>query len=367
LTVTKAFGVGIIGFEPDRSWGALAHAPALRALPDFEIVAVATRRQESSAIAAAALGLSKGYDSPEALVLDSAVQVVAITVKVPEHRRLVELALAAGKHVYCEWPFGNGIQEALAMAEKAGKSKGRVAVGLQARMAPAVDFARTLIADGYVGEVLSTTLIGSGMQWGCVVDRPNAYILDRRNGATMLTIPVGHTLDAVCHCLGEFAALSAVATVRQPEVLRLDTGEILQKTAADQIAVTGVLKSGTVVAVHYRGGMTRGTGLLWEINGAEGDLRITGAGGHAQIVDLSISGARGSDREMKMLDIPGGHRWTPPELTGPAINVAQAYHRFAEDIRSGTRTCPDYNDAVIRHRMIAAIEEAASRECRIEL
>src|SRR5207249_11512965 len=66
--------------------------------------------------------------------------------------------------LYCEWPLGNGLQEAEKLAALA-KKKGVLAVaGLQARSAPSVAYVRDLIRQGYVGEVLSTTLIGSGMR-----------------------------------------------------------------------------------------------------------------------------------------------------------------------------------------------------------
>lgn len=360
-------GVGLIGFEPARSWAAAAHAPALRALPDYDIVAVATRRRESADAAAAALGLDKGYDDAFALIADPKVDLVAVTVKVPAHYALVEAALAVGKHVYCEWPLGNGLDEAVAMAALARKAKGSAVVGAQARMAPTMRHARALIAEGYVGEILSTSLLGSGMQWGDTVDRANAYIIDAANGATMLSIPLGHTADALCYLLGEFVSLSATATIRQRDVRLIETGEMLVKTAYDQIAVSGVLESGALASIQYRSGMPRGTGLLWEIQGTKGELRITGKGGHAQIVDTVLYGAQGTERDMKPLPLPPEHRWAPPELSGPAVNVAQMYAAFAQDIRDGTRQCPDFDAAVIRHRMIDAIERSVHFGRRVDL
>ena len=44
------------------------------------------------------------------------VDLVVVTVKVPHHRELVPSALEAGKHVYCEWPLGNGLAEARKLA-----------------------------------------------------------------------------------------------------------------------------------------------------------------------------------------------------------------------------------------------------------
>ena len=360
-------GVGIVGIEAGRSWAAVAHLPALRALPDYEVRAVATRRQESAEAAASAFGIPLAFGDSAEMFADPRVDLVAVTVKVPHHLELVRAALAAGKHVYCEWPLGNGLDEGIAMAEQARQAGIACAVGMQARMAPVMDYVHKLVRDGFVGKVLSTTLVGSGMQWGNEVDAPNAYIVDKANGATMLTVPMGHTLDAVCHCLGEFRSLSATAAIRQPVVTRTDTGEMLTKTAEDQIVIAGELQGGAIAAIHYRGGSSRGVKLLWEINGSEGDLQVTAQGGHAQIFDLALAGARGEDRELRPMSVPAAHRWVPETLVGPAVNVAQMYARFSSDLRDGSRLCPGFDDAVRRHRMVAAIEQAMSSGQRVLL
>lgn len=360
-------GVGIIGYEVGRSWAAVAHVPALRALPDYEIRAVATTRRESAEIAAKDIGIDRAYDDAHRLIADPDVDLVVVTVKVPHHRELVEAAVAAGKHIFCEWPLGNGLAEAESLAEQVRVANIRAVIGLQARVAPAICRVRQLLAEGYIGEVLSTTIVASGMQWGGIVDRPNAYIVDRANGATLLTIPFGHTVDAMCDLLGEFRSLSATTAIRQPVVTRTDTGEQLTKTAEDQIVVSGRLESGAVAAIHFRGGVSRGAKLLWEINGSEGDLQLTADGGHAQIYDLSLSGARGDETAVAPLAIPDDCRWVPASLAGPAVNVGQLYARFAAGLRDGGKAYPDFEDAVTRHKMIAAIEDAAARGRNVEI
>src|SRR5207248_418340 len=116
------------------------------------------------------------------------------TVKVPHHRELVSAALAAGKAVYCEWPLGRDLADAQAMTALAAEQGVRTAVGLQARQAPAIEYAQQLLQGGYVGEVLSTTMIGVSVP-GDIVVQPNAYMLDKTNGANALTIAAGHSLD----------------------------------------------------------------------------------------------------------------------------------------------------------------------------
>lgn len=363
---SQKIGVGIIGVEPDCSWSAVAHIPALRAIPQYDIVALSTTRQESATAAAKRYEVAHAFDNHRALVSHPDVDLVVVTVKVPHHMELVTSAIDAGKSVYCEWPLGNGLDEALRMADHAKRRRIYAAVGLQARAAPVIGYVRDLIAEDYLGEVLSTTLIGSGMNWGAFVERRNAYTLDRTNGATLLTIPFGHTIDAVCHVLGEFTDVTALMANRRISSTMVESGGSVPMSAEDQIVVSGRLQGGAVVSVHYRGGMTRGTGLLWEINGTKGDLQITALGGHGQLFDLSLAGASGNDQALKPLEVPRKY-WRAPTIPGPAYNVAQMYVRLADDIRLGTHDCPGFDEAVNRHKLIAAIETSAASGKRVSL
>jgi predicted dehydrogenase len=262
--------------------------------------------------------------------------------------------------VYCEWPLGNGLKEAEAMAATAKKQRVLAVAGLQARSAPSVAYVRDLIEQGYVGEVLSTTLIGSGMGWGPTVEPFNAYLNDKDNGATMLAIAVGHAADALCYCLGEVRELSATMAMRRTTFTIAGTGESKPMNAKDQVCVSGLLEGGAAFSIHYRGGVSRGTNLLWEINGTEGDLQLTATGGQAQIWEMDVRGGDGAQPSLEILPVPAQYRWSPPQDAGPSTNVAQAYARFARDYREGTDLCPSFEDAVTRHRVLDAIETAAA-------
>jgi predicted dehydrogenase len=370
IAMGRRFGVGIVGLQPDRSWAARAHIPALWALADdYEIIGVANTSRKSAERAAAATGLPRAFADVAELVAASEVDVVAVTVKVPHHLEIVRAAIEAGKHVYCEWPLGNGLAEAETLADLARARGVLGVVGTQARVAPEIAHLRALLADGYVGEVLSTTLTAWGGGWGGVIpqQKPGAYLLDRANGATLLTIPLGHTLAALTDVLGEVEAVSAVLATRRRETRALDTGEILATTAPDQVLVSGVLAGGAPLSIHYRGGTPRNSqGLSWEINGTQGDIRVTGASGHAQMVQLSLSGGRGDEREMRPLEPPTALRegWPGDPVVG---NVARIYARLAADLRDGGRTAPTFDDAVASHRLIAAIEQAAETGRRVTL
>lgn len=64
------------------------------------------------------------------------------------------------------------------LADRARQRKIHTAIGLQTRSAPAFKYVKDLIKGGYVGEVLSTTLIGSGINWGEAMNAQFKYTLD---------------------------------------------------------------------------------------------------------------------------------------------------------------------------------------------
>jgi predicted dehydrogenase len=361
-------GVGIIGVSPARGWAATAHIPALRALPNSEVRALSASNAVSARAGGEVFGVSTVFSDHEQLVTQPDVDVVAVTVKVPRHRELVFAALGAGKAVYCEWPLGRDLDDALAMEKLAADQGVRTVVGLQARQAPAIEFVRELLRDGYVGDVLSTTMVGLSIP-GDVVVKPNAYMLDKANGANLLTIAVGHSLDTLSYVLGEFADLSALSDLRRPVITIEETGEQIVKTAADQVAVIGTLTSGATASVHIREGVAGGTGFLWEINGSDGTLRITAGAPFPGIFPVTVAGAYGRDQPAE-LAVPEAlaQKWpTLSSLQGtPAFNVGRAYAAFAADIDNGTHTVPDFADAVRRHEVIAAIESSAASGDRVK-
>ena len=155
------------------------------------IVGVANTSKVSAEAAAAATELRRAFADVAELVAAPEVDIVTIAVKVPPHLEIVKAAIGAGKHVYCEWPLGNGLAEAEEMAALA-QAKGVLGVaGTHARVATEIEYLRYLIADGFVGGVLSTTLIARGgalQGGGAIPDRKTyAYLLDRSNGATLLS------------------------------------------------------------------------------------------------------------------------------------------------------------------------------------
>ena len=358
-TRTDRIRVGIVGANAERGFASIAHIPALKALPDFEIVAVGTTRQASADAAAKHYGARLAFADPAELARHPDVELVTICVKAPDHYAPVMAAIEAGKHVYCEWPLGRNTDEAIRMQAAAERAGIRHAIGLQGRVSPSISYVKDLIAEGYIGRVLSATMFVNAGNWGATLD--GAYQADRTNGANLMTITGGHNLDALCYCLGEFRQLGAFVVSQRDQIPLAGSGQLIPKTSPDQLVVNGIVGDGTVVSFQVRGGMTRGHEFLFEIHGETGDLVLEATTrASTQRQELRVRGAQGAGKPLVDLDIPASYRWVPEATPRESpYNIAQLYTALGTAIRGGKAAVPGFDAAVVRHRMLDMITQAA--------
>jgi predicted dehydrogenase len=324
----------------------------LKILPGLTIDAVSARTQDMADQAAQAFGAAKAFDDTLAMVRDPEVDVVAVTVKVPEHRAIVLAALEAGKHVYCEWPLARDIGEAEELVEAARKAGTHVVIGLQGANSLAVRHAARLVRQGAIGRPLNLRVVSSTAGWGAVAPPHYAYLQDRRSGATLASIAGGHTLAMVATVVGSFREVGACNSILRSKVEIAGTGEFVERTCADHMLIQGRHAGGCVSNIEIVGG--EDLPLRFELRGTEGSLEITGhhPGGY-QCAGLTVIGPGASD--------PQPVDWSG--LEGNPRNVAELWRRFENDIRSGSGSAADFGVAVQLHRLLDAIE-ASSDEGR---
>ena len=356
--MTDKLRVGIIGANVTRGWSPRAHLPALLALPEFELAAVRTAHDETARESAAKFGAAMAFHDHREMLAKSDIDIVCVSVRVPLHHGPTTDALEAEKHVYTEWPLGANLAETEEMATLAREKGVRTLVGLQSRCAPEYLWLKELIADGYVGEVLSVRLnqFGSGL-----LSKTSARTWQGDNdlGATTLTISSGHVIDAMCFCLGEFEEVSAVVETRVKQWPETDTGRTLDVTAPDNVLVSGTLEGGAVVSIHVASIPWHGSGFRLDVYGTDGTLAL-GAAEHPHLGTNVVRGGKSKDSALAELPIPERLTWVPNAVPeGPPFNVAQMWRRFGEAIRSGDRVEPDFDSAVTRHRLLDAIQRAS--------
>lgn len=350
-------GVGIIGANVQYGWGTRAHLPALAAITEYELIAVATTRIETARETAERFSIERAYGSAEELCADPDIDLVIVCVRVPSHYPLTKLALEAGKAVFTEWPLGANTAEARELAELAAAQNVRNMVGLQARVAPEFIRMRELVNEGYVGDVLHVTL-RQNLHGGGARGQTFAWAADATKGATTLSIAAGHALDGALSVVGELERVSAVVATRVPEATIVETGETIPVTAADTVVVAGTLASGAPLSAIVSSVPTVGTGLHLEVQGTAGALVITSTG-QARIAPLELRGGQTGDRELAPVALGPRNRWAPMELSGPSLNVGQLLRRMGDGIRMRRNMEPDFAHAVRRHELLDAIQRAS--------
>ena len=365
--MTDKIRVGIVGAtvtQGGSGWGAHAHVPALKALPQYELKAVCTSHEDTAKASAAAFGAERAFHRFGDMAADPDVDLIVVCVRVPGHRDLVMAGLQAGKAVLCEWPLGANLAEAEEMAGLASQRSVKTIVGLQARSDPTILYAADLVKGGYLGEVLTANLStvaqaqlqrGPGRIWQGV----------RANGANTLTIAGGHAIDALCAVLGEFAEVSARVSTRIPEWHTLD-GKPVPVDAPDSINVVGRMVGGAEVTVNVAAVPSNPGGNRMEIYGREGALVIR-ADGSLNIGPSQMHAGKGKE-PMVSMPVPSKYKVAPEGTPGgQPYNVAQAYARMADARRAGRSFDVDFNLAVQRHKLIDAIERSSATGRSVKL
>jgi len=186
--VSNPIGLGFVGLSA-KGWASTSLAPPLFEAPlnqQYKLVAVSTSRaasaEESAKVHSEKIGYAvKGYHgSTEAIAADPDVQLVVISVKVPDHAAAIKPVLVAKKDVFSEWPLARNLEEAKELASLAKEAGVRTLVGLQEWQSPLVNKVRMAlltagyadsvkvrawIAEGKIGRVLSVTYIASKVSY----------------------------------------------------------------------------------------------------------------------------------------------------------------------------------------------------------
>ena len=356
-TTAKPLRVGIIGASAERGWAKDSHVPAVQALAGLELVAVASGSPEKAEAAARAFGAKTGYAEARDLVQDPDVDLVTVAVKVPDHREIVLAALAAGKHVYCEWPLGCNLAQTEEMAAAADQAGVHVAIGLQTRQNPAAQKARELLASGAVGRLLSARIYSTTMAFGPKVESAMAFGEDAANGVTLVTIQGAHTLDFVVAMLGGLADISALITTQYPQIQIGDTSLPQPRTTPDHLLVQARLAEGGALSLEVAGGRpAAATPFRLEVTGEIGILGLEGGaprGFQSGRLQLTFNGQPVPVDEGELASLPDA-----------AANVAGVYASLRDDILHGTRTTPDFHHAVRLARLVDAVLSSAATGVR---
>ncbi|KAH7106535.1 NAD-binding Rossmann fold oxidoreductase [Auriculariales sp. MPI-PUGE-AT-0066] len=368
--------VGFVGLS-STGWAGIALAPPLLTTPlneKYMLTAISTSRASSAEETAKTYTDKSGrpvkafHGSTTGIASDPDVDLVAVAVKAPDHKSALLPVLEQKKDVFVEWPLGKNLGETIELAEMARRAGVRTMIGMQAWQNPVVLHVRKWIAEGKIGRVLAATYMGTKPA-EMPYFSPNflerdSYTLDPDNGATMLSIVIGHHLSAITRMVGSFSSLSAT-TGKWLEASSVIGGsdQTVKHTFPDHFSVTGSLLAheGAVFTGVWRGGVpvtgannAHRPNLLFIIDGEKGCIRIEG------------------------LDMPSGqmHLTTPTkvylndqeislEADAPYVgNTGRNWAKFAEGAQS---EYPSWDDAVVVHKHVDAIWRSSQEGKRVYL
>lgn len=382
------------GVEPDLSVGMVgyafmgaAHSHAWRTAPRFfdlplrpRMTAVAGRDEARVKAAAARLGWDSTETSWQSLIERDDIDLVDVCTPGDTHAEIVIAALEAGKHVLCEKPMANTVEEAEAMtraAEKAARSGVRSMVGFTYRRVPAIALARRLVADGRIG-TLHHVRAQYLQDWIVDPEAPLSWRLDKDKAGSGALGDIGaHIIDLAQFITGE--SISRVSgrlrTIVDERPLPSEhsglsgkagtgTGKVTVDDAAMFLAELSGGALGVFEATRFANG--RKNAIRIEVNGSRGSLAF-------DFEDMNLlhffdgtedAGTAGFRRIMVTEEQHPyvGAWWPPGHIIGYEHSFIHQAVDLVRDIAAGTDPTPSFADGLQVQRVLAAVETSSDTD-----
>ncbi|GAB7051024.1 Gfo/Idh/MocA family oxidoreductase [Catenuloplanes indicus JCM 9534] len=341
---------------------------------------IAGRDKANVAAAADRLGWDEHTTDWRDLISRDDIDLVDICTPGDSHAEIACAALAAGKHVLCEKPLANTVEEARAMvaaADTARERGVRAMCGFTYRRVPAVTFMRRLIADGRLGDLRHVRAVYL-QDWITDPEFPLVWRLQKDKAGSGALGDIGaHIIDMTQFVTGQ--AITGVSGltetfVRERPLASADGAALGAAKAAetskgqvtvDDAALFIARLSGGAVATFEATRMATGrkNGLRIEVNGTKGSLafdleRLN----ELEFYDATLPGTELGFRRILVTEPehPYLSAWWP---TGHLIGYEHGFTHQARDlleaIGNGTDPLPSFADALGVQLVLDAVEKSA--------
>jgi predicted dehydrogenase len=399
-------GVGMVGYAfmgaaHSQGWRTVGHVFDLPRRP--VLAAVCGRDGQAVRAMADRHGWAAAETDWRALIARDDVDLVDICTPGDSHAEIAVAALAAGKHVLCEKPLANTVEEAVAMATAAegAFTRGQLAmVGFNYRRVPATSLARRMVAEGRLG-TLRHVRVTYLQDWLVDPQFPLTWRLRKEFAGSGALGDLGaHIVDLAQYLAGEplvgVSALTATFVRARPlsggassglsavsETGGTDTGSGSGSGSAsgsgsgsrpgsgavtvdDAALFTARFASGALASFEAsRFATGRKNSLRIELNGERGSLafdleRLNELSYH----DHTEPGAHAGFRRILVTepDHPYLDAWWPP---GHGLGYEHTFVHQARDlvhaIAAGRPPVPSFADGLQVQRVLAAVEESAEK------
>lgn len=368
-------GNGFMGAAHSQGWRTAPRFFDLPAHPDMAVVV--GRNPQKNAQLAHTWGWSEASEDFEAVIARDDIDVVDIVTPGHLHAEMAIAALEAGKHVLCEKPLANTVDEAKQMAAAAEKAaaKGVFAmVGFTYRRVPAATFARDLVARGVVGEIRQVR--AQYLQdWLADPEAPLTWRMDKSKAGSGALGDIGaHAVDLAQFITGmSVDSVSGVMETFVKERPVLAEGQGLSGTAGsergpvtvdDYASFNARFDSGALGAFEAtRFATGRKNALRIEVAGDKGailfDLEDMNA---VQFYDATVPATEQGFKRIFVTeaDHPYLEAWWPPgHLLGYEHGFSHQAKDLVEAIAAGVQPTPSFADGYQVQRVLDAVERSA--------
>jgi predicted dehydrogenase len=379
--------VGMVGY----AFMGAVHAHAWRNAHRFfdlpitpELTAVAGRNKEAVSAAAERLGFASMETDWRALVERDDIDVVDICTPGDSHAVIAVAALQAGKHVLCEKPLANTVEEAEQMAAvaRAEAERGVWAMcGFTYRRTPALALARRLVEAGRIGTVRQVR--AQYLQdWLHDPDAPMTWRLDKaKSGSGALGDLGAHLVDTTQWLTGQ--AITGVSAIVQTFVTSRplsgersglgghgETGADAPRgevTVDDAALFTARFADGAIATFEAtRFALGRKNALRVEINGTAGSIAFDFEENNVlQFFDGTEPVEEQGFRRILVTEPehPYVSAWWPP---GHGLGYEHGFTHQVVDLVSAIaenrQPAPSFEDGLMVQRVLGAVEDSAAHD-----
>lgn len=250
-------------------------APALKALADCRIAAVARRDPEHLEGCRQELHAECGFADWRKLVRDDSIDAVYIATPVHRHCEQVLEALDGGKHVLCEKPLGINADECRTMLAASRQSTGRLGVAYYRHFYPVVRRVKEILESGEIGKPIMAKAEACET-FRPPVDHPRRWIVEKRRAGGGCLMDFGcHRIEVMLDLLGEAVAAGGVGGNVYGDHDVEDTATVAIQFENGANGVVSVTRGGTIERDTL---CVQGTGGALRVDNLNGGWLTVGAG-----------------------------------------------------------------------------------------
>jgi predicted dehydrogenase len=361
-----------------------AHAHGWRTAPQFfdiaadiELAVVVGRNADAAQEFADRFGIAEVETDWRVAIEREDIDAVDICAPGSLHAEIAIAALAAGKHVLCEKPLANSVEEAERMSAAAvhAAARGiRSMVGFSYRRTPALAYARRLVEEGRIGEIRHIRALYL-QDWIVDPEFPLVWRLIKSEAGSGALGDLGaHIIDLAQYLSGQsvegVSALMETFVKRRPlptassglaAEAGTDFGDVSVDDAAVVIARTDGGALATFEATRFATG--RKNAVRIEINGSRGSIAFDFERmNELEFADAELPDEEGGFRRILVTESthPYVEAWWPAgHGLGYDHTFVHEIKDFAEAIALGVAPSPSFADGLQVQRVLDAIERSA--------